>query len=139
MNALEKPHFEDALLGKRVAILDDDETAVEYLHELLSNWGMDVSIVLSSLMLEELILDEGHFDLILSDYHLGFSEETGMDVLIHAQTLQTSHPPKCILITGDTSTELSERAQTCNIELFYKPIRPVRMRSYLNGLFKQNT
>ncbi len=47
--------FSDNLQGKRVAILEDDETAVDYLYSLLSGWGMDVSVVLSMEMLQETI------------------------------------------------------------------------------------
>lgn len=131
-----REQISDALYGKRVAILDDDETAIEYLSELLSNWNMEVSVILSSAMLAEVIQDEGPFDLVLSDYHLGMHDENGLDVLIAAQSLQPECPPKCILLTGDTSAQLTQTAQAKNVEVLYKPLRPVRLRSHLNGLLQ---
>lgn len=131
----EREQLSDLLFGKRVAILEDNEVAVDYLYTMLSDWGLDVSIILSSDMLQETIAEDGPFDLILSDYHLSLIDETGLDVLILAQKIQLTHAPKCILITGDTSSELSNAAQRERVKVLYKPIRPVRLRSYLNSLF----
>ena len=63
--------------SERVAILDDDETVIDHLNQLLSSWHLDVSVVLSSDMLQEMIAEDGPFDLILSDYHLGFDLHRG--------------------------------------------------------------
>ena len=130
----ERDRVSDRVAGKRVAILDDDETVIDHLNQLLSSWHLDVSVVLSSDMLQEMIVADGAFDLILSDYHLGLDGETGLDVLLKAQNLQPKHPPKCVLITGDTSAELVQLAHEKNIEVLYKPLRPVRLRAYLNSL-----
>ena len=81
-----------------------------------------------------MIAEDGPFDLISSDYHLGLDGETGLDVLLKAQNLQPKHPPKCVLITGDTSAELVQLAHEKNIEVLYKPLRPVRLRAYLHSL-----
>lgn len=124
----------DHLYGKRIAILDDDETAVDYLAELLGSWNLNVSVVLSSDMFRELVQEEGEFDMILSDYHLGLTDETGLDVLLSAKKIQASRPPVCVLITGDTSSELAQATRSCGIELLYKPLSPVRLRAYLNTL-----
>ena len=130
----ERNRVSDRLTGKRVAVLDDDETAIDHLSQLLSSWHLEVSVVLSSRMLQEIIAEDGAFDLILSDYHLGLDNETGLDVLLKAQALQPEHPPKCVLITGDTSAELTQLAHEHNVEILYKPLRPVRLRAYLNSL-----
>ena len=124
----------DVLANQRVAIFDDDEIALESLSELLSSWGMDVSIVLSSAMYAELIQEEGPFDFVISDYHLGLMDETGLDILRNARYLTPEHPPACLLLTGDTRTDLAHEAQAAGVHLWYKPIRPVRLRAYLNGL-----
>ena len=127
------------LYGKRIAILDDDEIAVDYLAELLGSWNLNVSVALSSDMLHELVNEEGNFDLVLSDYHLGLADETGLDVLIKAQSMQLDRPPVCVLITGDTSSELVQAARSRGIELLYKPLSPVRLRAYLNTLLIPNS
>jgi signal transduction histidine kinase len=124
----------DILANQRVAIFDDDEIALESLSDLLSSWGMDVSIVLSSAMYAELIQEEGPFDFVISDYHLGLMNETGLDILRNARYLTPENPPACLLLTGDTRTDLAHEAQAAGVHLWYKPIRPVRLRAYLNGL-----
>ena len=129
----EREAIGDYLSGKRIAILDDDETAVDYLAELLSTWNLNVSVVLSSDMFRELANEEGPFDLILSDYHLGLAEETGLDVLLQARAIQ-SQPLVCVLITGDTSAELTQMVRSNHIDIIYKPLSPVRLRAYLNTL-----
>lgn len=125
---------DDVLLHCRVAIFDDDEVALESLGNLLSSWGMDVSVVLSSTMYAELVRDDGEFDFVISDYHLGLTDETGLSVLKTAMHNYLTHPPVCILLTGDTRTELAQEAQAAGLYLWYKPVRPARLRAYLNGL-----
>ena len=126
----------DALLDKKVVILDDDEIAVEKLDDLFRSWGMDVSVVLSSEMLQELIDDEGEVDLVVSDYHLGLARENGLDVLQFAQKIQPERPPHCLLITGDTTMDLIEAAKQKSIDVLHKPISPARLRAFLNGLLR---
>lgn len=129
----DREHMGDYLSGKRIAILDDDETAVDYLGELLSSWNLNVSVVLSSDMFRELVQEEGAFDLILSDYHLGLEGENGLDVLLQARTTQ-KEPLICVLITGDTSSELAQEVRAQQVNIVYKPLSPVRLRAYLNTL-----
>ena len=97
---------------------------------------MDVSVISSSEALQRMVRDAGDFDLILSDNHLGLVDETGLDILVTAKRIQRNKSPKCVLITGDTSSELSQQAREQHIELFYKPLRPVRLRAHLNALLK---
>ncbi|MGL4768148.1 MAG: ATP-binding protein [Formosimonas sp.] len=125
--------LDDLLTHRRVAIFDDDEVALESLSELLSSWGMEVSIVLSSAMYHELMQEEEHFDFIISDYHLGLTHETGLDILKMARK-DSPTQPICILLTGDTRTELAQETQAAGVNIWYKPIRPARLRAYLNGL-----
>ncbi len=129
---------QDYLFGKKAIILDDDEIAIEELDELLRSWGMDVSVVLSLDMMRKLIDDEGHVDLILSDYHLGLSRENGLDVLKLGRKKMADRVPHCVLITGDTTTDLSERAHQENVHLLHKPVSPARLRAYLNVLLKDS-
>ena len=74
-------------------------------------------MVLSSDMFRELVSEEGSFDLILSDYHLGLAEETGLDVLLQARAIQSEQPLVCVLITGDTSAELAQMVRSNQIDI----------------------
>jgi CheY-like chemotaxis protein len=128
---------QDELKGKRVALLDDDPDVLESLGGLLQSWGMDVSFVLSAEMLQELAEDEGGFDFVVSDYHLGLESENGLDVIRAAIQAAPLKPPYCILLTGDTRTELAQEAVQAGAYLWHKPIRPTRLRAHLNGVVQQ--
>ena len=128
---------QDELKGKRVALLDDDPDVLESLGGLLQSWGMDVSFVLSAEMLQELAEEEGGFDFVVSDYHLGLESENGLDVIRAAIQAAPLKPPYCILLTGDTRTELAQEAVQAGAYLWHKPIRPTRLRAHLNGVVQQ--
>ena len=60
------------------------------------------------------------------------SEENGLELLKTACNLQPAQPPICILITGDTTSELAQAVRQHNVQIVYKPLSPVRLRAYLN-------
>ncbi len=134
--AMARIDTEDHLAGVRVAIVDDDETALESLGELLESWGMDVTEVLSAEMLRESVTEEGAFDMVISDYHLSIPDENGLDIICAARKLPGMATAHCLLLTGDTSTELAAAVQTTGAVIWYKPLRPARLRAYLNTIMK---
>ena len=105
-----------------IVIIDED-----YRTENTSGFGIRA--------LAEAIKEEGKFDLILSDYHLGLSEENGLKLLEAARNLQSDPLPISILITGDTTIELIKEASKSDVKLLHKPIKPARLRLLLNNLF----
>ncbi|MGL4767322.1 MAG: ATP-binding response regulator [Formosimonas sp.] len=126
--------FADVLVGKRVALLEDDSIIAEHIEELLISWHVDVTLVLSTEMLLETIEDEGYFDLIISDFHLGLPDETGLDVLMAAQTAQHAQQANYVLLTGDTTGDLIETAEQQGLHVLHKPVSPARLRAFLNSL-----
>lgn len=124
----------DFLLGKKVVLLEDNFDVAQELESLLTSWGMDVTHVLSAQMLEEACAEEGLFDLIVADYHLGLSDETGLDSIRLLRQKQDTHAFKSVLISGDTSNDLAQLTQQENVLLLSKPIRPARFRVLLNQL-----
>ena len=124
------------LTGKKAVLLDDHDIALEKLDELLSSWGMDVSVISSINMLQKIADEQGHIDLVISDYHLGLARENGLDILKYAQEMQPSPPPHCVLITGDTTIDLIELTQDLGVHLQHKPMSPTRLRAFLNTLLQ---
>lgn len=124
----------DYILGKKVALLEDDFDVAQELEALLSSWGMEVTHVLSAQMLEEACAEEGLFDLIIADYHLGLNDETGLDSIRLLKQKQTTHTVQSVLISGDTSIDLAQLAKQEEVLLLSKPIRPARFRVLLNQL-----
>lgn len=130
---------EESLVTIRAAIIDDDETVLMSLKELLESWGMGVTVILSVEMLEEAVVDEGVFDLVIADYHLSLPDETGLDVLSAARQIPGMEKAVCMLLTGDTSTELASQAQKMDVIVWYKPLSPARLRAYLNPLWSDSS
>jgi CheY-like chemotaxis protein len=124
----------DYIDGKKVVLLEDNFEVAQELEALLSSWGMDVTHVLSAQMLEEACLEEGTFDLIIADYHLGLDDETGMDSIRLLKQKQTTYAVQSVLISGDTSIDLAQMAKQEDVLLLPKPIRPARFRVLLNQL-----
>ena len=124
----------DFLSGKKVVLLEDNFDVAQELESLLASWGMDVTHVLSVQMLEEACIEEGAFDLIVADYHLGLINETGLDSIRLLKQKQTTHAVQSVLISGDTSNDLAQLAKQENVLLLAKPIRPARFRVLLNQL-----
>ena len=60
-----------------------------------------------------------------------------MDILNAVLKMQ-KHAPRRLLMTGDTRTELAAEAQTSGVSVWYKPLRPVRFRAYLNTMLSQS-
>jgi signal transduction histidine kinase len=127
----------DYLTGIRVALIEDDVVELNELENLFGLWGMDVSVILSSEMLAESVRDEGGFDLVVSDYHLGLSKETGLDILKGVRELQPGKPYCSVMITGDTTSDVVKLLGAEGIELLHKPVRPVRLRSVLNAIVRK--
>lgn len=129
-----QPLVHDLLINKRIAIIDDDEWALDSLQDLLLDWKMDVSLILSSDMLIEIMDEEGIFDFIISDHNLGNQKETGLDLIKIALNYSPKNPPICLILTGDTSSDLTQNIIEAGVSLWHKPIRPASLRSHLNSL-----
>ncbi|MGB7651333.1 MAG: ATP-binding protein [Gallionella sp.] len=122
------------LRGKKLLVVDDDELVLTSTATILASWGADVEIAGDLQGVRELLQLGATWDLIISDYQLS-ATETGMDVIaaIRAHTQQNI---KGILISGDTSPELLQRATSAGLHLMHKPVKPAKLRSLSLFLLK---
>lgn len=127
------------LKGKSVLVFEDNDLIVNALSALLESWGMLVYVLNGSHQVSQYMQEHGEFDLIITDFHLGVAHETGLDILRSARKQLPHAPYKSVLITGDTTGDLYEIARTEDINILYKPMRPNRLRSYLNNLLNTPT
>lgn len=123
-----------ALEYKKVIVIDDDPIIADGIEQLLSDWGMEVTIALSLEMAQEIILEEGHMDLVISDYHLGDIGETGLDIIQALRVPCQPYGTRFVLISGDTTVDLSDLALNQIDLMVYKPIRPAQLRIQLAEL-----
>lgn len=120
---------------KKILVVDDDPLVLESTVHILSAWGCDVSFA-DSLGSVTARLDEGeHWDLVITDYQLE-DHITGLNI-INTVNQKLSHKVPCILITGNTSQELSKLINAGGGHVLYKPVRPAKLRSLVEFLLKE--
>jgi len=123
------------LIGKKLLVVDDDPLVLESTVHILASWGCVMSSA-DSMAGVNLMLAEGReWDLIISDYQL---EEniTGLDVIKAIKQHLNPNIP-CILITGNTSQEISKLVALGGDRILYKPVRPAKLRSLIEFLLKE--
>ncbi|MDH2917700.1 MAG: ATP-binding protein [Sideroxydans sp.] len=115
------------LRGKKLLVVDDDELVLTSTATILASWGGEVAQACDLQSVRALLENGAAWDLIISDYQLS-ATETGMDV-IAAIRAHAQQEVKGILISGDTSPELLQRASSAGLHLMHKPVKPAKLRS----------
>jgi CheY-like chemotaxis protein len=120
------------LLDKAILVVDDDAQIRQGTLALLASWGCKVTTA-ESLAEATRRMSEGVFlDIIVTDYELG-NNETGFDVIEHARQFYEKLPP-CILISGNTSSDLQKLVLKAGHHLLHKPVRPAKLISLMKFL-----
>lgn len=124
------------LSGKRVLVVDDDQLVLTSTSTILTAWGGEVSIAASLQEVRAMLSSGREWDLIISDYQLG-ADETGLDVIgtVRAQGMAGI---AAILISGDTSSELLQLANSSGHHLIHKPVKPAKLRSLVMFLLQES-
>lgn len=127
--ASQLPAFE----GKRVLILDDEESIIESLSALLGSWQCDVRCFQSSQdLFDQFPNADWQPELIISDYRLN-EEITGVDVVNQLRAMLGDEIPT-VVITGDTAAEKIQEVQSSGIPVLYKPVRAPQLRMVMQKL-----
>ncbi len=114
------------LSGKKVVVVDDNDTVKFALRFLLQGWGGEVVEFSSgSELFESLPEMAGKPDLFIVDYRL--PGETGVEV-IERLGRHYGHLPPALLITGDTSVEKVHNFSSLTFPVLYKPVAPDDLR-----------
>lgn len=124
---------EHDLLGRIIAMIDDDALAQESLAGLLRAWGCFVvaSDSLSGVLadLEEM---EVVPEILISDYRLP-GPHTGLDIIACMRERFGADLP-ALLLSGDTGPETLQEATARQVPLLHKPVRPAKLRAALSHL-----
>lgn len=120
-----------------IAMIDDDEIILGAMATLLEEWGMEVAPATG---VEELLTDlrvlGRNPDAILSDYRLPGPRD-GIAVIAYLREVLGAHIPAAV-ITGDTGPESIELINASGLTLLHKPLKPARLRAYLNHALSQS-
>ncbi|WP_455211951.1 PAS domain S-box protein [Kaarinaea lacus] len=111
-----KPH----LLNGRVMLVDDDFTVSEFMHDLLSDWGLDVSLFNNGIdALKHFANDLERFDLVILDQTM--PKITGMQTAEQLLKLRPQLP--VVLYSGFSEQVTEEKINAMGIRaLVKKPI-----------------
>lgn len=133
LTATEKPnttysHWD--LYGKRVLVLDDDDTVRDGMLALLDRWGcVTISAADGEEAIEKAREADYHFDVIVSDYRLP-GNITGVQV-VREILAEAGWPIPVVLVTGDTSPERIKEVKESGYLLLHKPVKPAFLRNAL--------
>lgn len=106
-------------LKARVLVIDDDQTTLDGMCQLLSTWGCECDPAES--IEEALILaDKRAPDMVISDYRLR-EMRTGIEAIYSIRARLGTRLP-AMIITGDISSDLVREAQARDLPVLHKPV-----------------
>jgi len=105
---------------RHVLLVEDDVGVRDATRMLLTVEGYRVTAVATLAEALAAANADSDIDLLLTDYHLG--DETGTQV-IKAVRESLRRPLNAVLMTGDTSTAMSELSSDPNLRVASKPIK----------------
>jgi signal transduction histidine kinase/ActR/RegA family two-component response regulator len=133
--AVEPPHAADELVGRRVVVIDDEESILTGLGALLQAWGCEVVVADSgAAALEKIAAEAAVVDAVISDLALA-AGETGIDAIAALRARCGANLP-ALLLTGDTTQGVLNAAKDAGLLMLHKPIRPARLRAALAALLR---
>lgn len=104
-----------------ILLVEDDPSVRDATRMLLKLEGFEVTAVGSLEEVLEALAARRHFDLLMTDYHLG-PTQTGLEVITAMRARLGPHF-KAVLVTGDTSPAIRSIASDPNLRVTSKPIR----------------
>lgn len=128
-----------AKLAGRVVLVENDLINQEAMETLLRQWGCHVVCYNTA---EEALanIQPEALDLLLSDYRLEGAQD-GIALIRELRATKRYNGP-VLLVTADTSEEVTELARLADIEVINKPVLPARLRRAIQHLLpavQQNT
>ncbi|MAL98876.1 MAG: histidine kinase [Alteromonadaceae bacterium] len=117
------------LHGLSVLCVDNEDTILEGMVALLSNWGCS-AIAARSLSEARERLAGTVPDIVLGDYQLD-DDANGLDTMDSLRTDWNTAVPG-ILITGFVSDEVRLDARHRGYQVLYKPVKPAALRALIN-------
>jgi len=129
------PQLGDPLPGRRLLVIDNEESILLSMAALLEQWGCTV-VTATDEQSAMTALDGVAPDAILADYHLDRGL-TGWDVVLAVRGRFAQALP-AVMITADRSDQCRQQLQGCGVPVLNKPVKPGKMRSVLSHLLAGN-
>jgi signal transduction histidine kinase len=126
--------LEDALRGRRVVVIEDEEPVLRGTEALLASWGCEPIGARSTGEALDRVHDREGIDLVIADYRLE-GGRTGIES-IQALREQFGATVPAILVTGSTDPDLAIQADRGGFHLLHKPVMPAKLRSLVTFKLK---
>ncbi len=129
------PQLGDPLPGRRLLVIDNEESILLSMTALLEQWGCTVVTATDEQSAVAALAGVAP-DAILADYHLDHGL-TGWDVVLAVRGRFDQALP-AVMITADRSDQCRQQLQGCGVPVLNKPVKPGKMRSVLSHLLAGN-
>jgi two-component system, sensor histidine kinase len=113
--------------GAIALVIDDDALARAALGSVLGGWGYEVVAATSAEEAQEYLVELERVDVLISD--MALPGRSGLELLVGFDRPAT----KRVLISGDTSPTLADRARAAGLDFVRKPVRAEVLESMLAG------
>jgi signal transduction histidine kinase len=124
---------QDLLTGKRILVIEDDASARDAMHRLLTAWGCSVATAAGESEVHALIASGFVPEFVLADMRLG-GGANGSQV-IKALRVRFGMSLPALVVTGDGGTGLVLGTDRQQLTVMRKPVNPMRLRAYLGDAF----
>lgn len=128
-------HYSEMFDGRTILAIDDDDTIIDGMTIVLSDWGCKV--VTAKSIKDALLIaieQKRNLDVVICDLHLSESE-TGIELMkCIDEELDRSVP--AIFISGDTRPEIHREIKRAGYFVLTKPIQPASLRVLLRRQFQ---
>lgn len=121
-----------------VVIIDDEAEILDAMQHVLENWNARVITATdANNAIKQLHTNKLQPNLILADFRLR-DNDNGIDAIVDLRNEFTDQL-KAILITGDTSPDRLQLAQSANLTILHKPVSPALLRQTVHQALEQNS
>jgi CheY-like chemotaxis protein len=125
--------FDDAVAGSVVLVVENEESVLLGMRELLEGWGCEVIAAVCGRAACHQISKTGRVpDLVIADFHIG-GEANGVEVVDEIREAYNCTTP-ALIITADHSAEVLKLVQGRGFHLLQKPIKPAKLRALMSHL-----
>lgn len=125
----------DPLPGRRLLVVDNEESILHSMAALLGQWGCDVLTAVDQ-DAAIAVLEGSPPEIILADYHLD-QGVTGWEVAT-AIRAHFGRAIPVVMITADRSDQCRRQLQGLDVPVLNKPVKAGKMRSVLSHLLGNN-
>jgi two-component system, sensor histidine kinase len=127
--------FARPLSGRCIAVVENDEWALDAMQTLLRSWGCAVVPAISTAEALDALAAMGRApDAVIADYHL--NDELGTEAVARIRQ-QFGRQVPALVTSGDRSGELTAEIKALGYAFLAKPTPPARMRAMLAFLLRR--